>query len=127
MNVVGSAEVVQNLGLKGDTHALPDSSRQILLIEKETLESLSLSPGQVKENITTEGILLMGLKMNDRLRLGNEVLLDITKPCSPCSRMEEIRPGLLKGIAGKRGMLARVVGGGTVHVGDAIEQVARPQ
>jgi MOSC domain-containing protein YiiM len=81
----------------------------------------------VKENITTEGIMLMGLKMHDRLRLGDEVLLEITKPCSPCSRMEEIRPGLLKGIAGKRGMLARVVRGGTVHVGDAIAQVARPQ
>jgi MOSC domain-containing protein YiiM len=124
MNVVGHAEVIKNLGLKGDTHALPDSSRQILLIEKETLDALSLSPGQVKENITTEGITLMGLKMNDRLRLGNDVLLEITKPCSPCSRMEEIRPGLLKGLAGKRGMLARVVNGGVVSVGDTIEPVS---
>jgi MOSC domain-containing protein YiiM len=127
MNIVAKAEVVQHLGLKGDVHALPDSSRQILLIEKETLESLDLSPGEVKENITTEGIMLMGLKMNDRLRLGNEVLLEITRSCSPCSRMEDIRPGLLKSIAGKRGMLARVVRGGVVHVGDAIEHLARPQ
>jgi len=127
MNVVGHAEVIKNLGLKGDTHALPDSSRQILLIEKETLDALSLSPGQVKENITTEGITLMGLKMNDRLRLGNDVLLEITKPCSPCSRMEELRPGLLKGLAGKRGMLARVVIGGVVNVGDTIEPVSKPQ
>ena len=126
MNAVAHAEAVMNLGLKGDTHALPDSSRQILLIEKETLDALSLSPGQVKENITTEGITLMGLKMNDRLRLGTDVLLEITKPCSPCSRMEEIRPGLLKGLAGKRGMLARVINGGTVNVGDAIEPVPQP-
>ena len=127
MNMVPSAEVIQNLGLKGDTHALPDSSRQILLIEKETLDTLSLLPGQVKENITTEGITLMGLKMNDRLRLGDDVVLEITKPCSPCSRMEELRPGLLKDLAGKRGMLARVVNGGTVRVGDVIDKVARPQ
>jgi MOSC domain-containing protein YiiM len=127
MNAVGHAEVVKNLGLKGDTHALPDSSRQILLIEKETLDALTLSPGQVKENITTEGIMLMGLKMNDRLRLGKDVLLEITKPCSPCSRMEEIRPGLRGGLAGKRGMLARVVNGGIVSVGDTIESVSLPQ
>jgi MOSC domain-containing protein YiiM len=120
MNKVGSAEAIENLGLKGDRHALPDSSRQILMIEQETLNELGLSPGAVKENITTTGVVLMKLPYKERLLLGGDVILEITKPCSPCSRMEEIRPGLGQELAGRRGILARVIRGGVISVGDPI-------
>ena len=93
------------------------------MIERETLDALGLKPGQVKENITTEGIELMGLNHEQRLRIGENVILEITKPCSPCSRMEEIRPGLLHALADKRGMLARVIHGGTIRRGDVIQPI----
>ncbi|OLD68192.1 MAG: hypothetical protein AUI33_09840 [Ignavibacteria bacterium 13_1_40CM_2_61_4] len=120
MDRVGSAEAIENLGLKGDRHALPDSSRQILMIEQETLDEFGFSPGVVKENITTGGIVLMKLPYKERLLIGRDVILEITKPCSPCSRMEELRPGLQKAIAGRRGILARVIRGGVISVGDPI-------
>ena len=120
MAVADSAELVANLGIKGDMHALPDSSRQVLLLEKETLDALRLGAGEVKENITTSGIALMALPPKARLRLGAETVVEITKSCSPCSRMDEIRPGLLKEIAGRRGMLARVIVGGVVRRGDSV-------
>ena len=120
MTPAETAELVANLGLRGDVHALPDSSRQVLLIEKETLDALRIPVGAVKENFTTAGIALMSLPAKTRLRLGAEAVLEISKPCSPCSRMNEIRPGLLGELAGKRGMLARVIAGGTVRAGDAI-------
>ena len=123
MQVVEQAEMIENLGLAKDRHALPDSSRQVLLIEKETLDALGLTPGQVKENITTTGVRLMTLPRKQRLRIGNDVILEITKACSPCSRMEEIRSGLLQEIAGKRGMLARVICGGSVRQGDSIHTI----
>jgi MOSC domain-containing protein YiiM len=125
MAPVASAEMVENLGLRGDTHALPDSSRQVLLIERETLDALGLTPGEVKENITTTGIRLMELPPKTRLRLGPTAVLEITKSCSPCFRMDEIRPGLLNEIAGRRGMLARVVTAGTIRPGDSITTIAR--
>lgn len=120
MTIVKEAEAVEGVGLKNDLHALPDSSRQVLLLESETLAHFGLSPGEVKENITTSGIGLMALTHRARLRIGQHVILEITKACAPCSRMEEIRPGLLRAIAGKRGMLARVVAGGTIRTGDTI-------
>jgi MOSC domain-containing protein YiiM len=40
--------------------------------------------------------------------------------CDPCSRMDEIRPGLQEELEGRRGMLARVVQTGDVAVGDEI-------
>ncbi len=118
-------ELIVNLGVRDDRHALPDSSRQVLLIDRETLDRLGLLPGQVKENVTTAGISLASLVHGSRLRIGNDVILEITKPCSPCNRMEEIRPGLIRDLAGRRGMLARVVAGGVISQGDAISIVAR--
>ncbi len=123
MHMVEEVEAIANLGFKNDKHALPDSSRQILLIEKETLDELRVEPGQVKENITTLGIQLMGLKYGNRLSIGSGIILEITKACSPCSRIEEIRPGLLREIAGKRGMLARVIQGGMIRRGDTIQLI----
>jgi MOSC domain-containing protein YiiM len=121
---VGSAELVGNLGLKDDVHAIADSSRQVLLLEKETLDAMGLETGVVKENITTSGIRLMGLPHKARLRVGASAVLEITKPCAPCFRMDEIRPGLLKEIGGRRGMLARVITGGRIHSGDSISVIS---
>jgi MOSC domain-containing protein YiiM len=123
MAAAESAELVANLGFRGDTHAVPDSSRQLLLIEMETLDALRLSPGEVKENVTTTGIRLMALAPKTRLRLGADAVVEITKPCAPCFRMDEIRPGLLNEIGGRRGMLAKVITGGVVRKGDAVAVV----
>jgi MOSC domain-containing protein YiiM len=121
MHAVDEAVAVENLGLTGDRHALADSSRQILLIEEETLNELGLQPADVKENITTRGIGLMQLVSGDRLHVGNHVVLEVTKACSPCSRMEEVRVGLQREITGRRGMLTRVLRGGTIAKGDRIQ------
>lgn len=123
MRAVEEAEAVAQLGLMEDRHALPDSSRQILLLGKETLDELRLSPGEIKENITTAGINLMEMRYGERLAVGPSVVLEVTKACTPCSRMEEIRPGLKQELAGRRGMLARVVEGGIIRRGDTIARV----
>ena len=43
--------------------------------------------------------------------------------CDPCHRMDELRPGLRALIDGKRRMLAHVVEGGEVALGDEIALV----
>jgi MOSC domain-containing protein YiiM len=121
-----SAVVIENLGLQGDMHALPDSSRQVLLIESETLSEFGLAIADVKENITTAGIALMSLARGQRLQVGREVVLEVTKGCAPCGRMNELRPGLRARIDGRRGMLARVKRGGTIRRGDPITILDAP-
>jgi MOSC domain-containing protein YiiM len=119
MQPVASARAVENLGLEGDRHAQSDSKRQVLFMEAETLEKLGLRVGDVKENVTTRGIALMSLPIGARLRVG-EAVFEITDVCRPCSRMDELRPGLRETLSGQRGMLARVAQGGTLRVGDSI-------
>jgi MOSC domain-containing protein YiiM len=83
----------------------------------ETLNHFDLEPGQVRENVTLEGLDLSTISAGDRLSLGADVVMEITGDCEPCSRMDEIRPGLKEEIDGKRGLLAFVEKGGVVSVG----------
>ncbi len=110
---------VEGQGLEGDRHGHEGSTRQVLLMDEETLAAFGLAAGAVKENITTRGIEFKTLTPGMRLRIGS-VLLEITKACTPCGRMDEIRPGLRTALEGQRGLLARVVEGGELRVGDAI-------
>ena len=112
--------VVTGAGLEGDRHANVNSFRQILLMEKEILDRLSLSPGTIRENVTIEGLAIHGLEAGEQVRLGSEVVLEVTGLCEPCSRMDEIRAGLRVTLDQRRGVLTRVVTGGEVGLGDGV-------
>ena len=123
MRSVESANVIAGFGIEGDRHAVSEgvrTARQVLLMDQETLESLGLPSGEVRENITTSGIELASLPEGQRLALGDDVVLQITGHCAPCARMDEIRPGLKDELERRRGMLAFVEHGGVVNVGDTI-------
>ena len=55
-------EAMKGIRLQGDIHATPQSTRQILLIEKKTLDRLNLQPFMVRENIITQVIDLVAEK-----------------------------------------------------------------
>ena len=123
MKEIEQAEALQNEGLKGCIHRRPNSKRQISLMDLETLQKLGIPPGAVKENVTTRGLNFQRLHPGQHLRVGGS-LLEITVPCDPCSRMDEIRQGLQVELRGQRGWLCRVVEGGTIRRGDRIEVLA---
>ena len=123
METPESVNVIAGLGIEGDRHATDEGvrkARQVLLMDEETLEAFGLAHGEVRENITTSGIDLAAKPAGAKLALGDEVVLKITGPCAPCARMDEIRQGLRLELDGKRGILASVVRGGTIRVGDSI-------
>jgi len=118
-----SATFVAGVGIEGDRHFTDREQRQyytVLLMDQETLQELGLEPGVIKENVTSTGIDVASLEPGQQVALGDEVVIQISKPCAPCSRMDEIRPGLQDELDGRRGMLASIVTGGTVNVGDTI-------
>jgi MOSC domain-containing protein YiiM len=123
MMEVEEGEALRDKGLNGCIHGRPGSKRQVLLMDSETLERLRISAGAVKENITTRGLDFRCLEVGKQLRIGSS-LLEITLPCDPCSRMDEIRPELQEELRGQRGWLCRVVEGGTIRRGDGIEVLA---
>jgi MOSC domain-containing protein YiiM len=123
MEEVEGARVIKNFGLEGCAHARPAGGpRQVLLVDRETLEAMDLRPGIVRENITTEGMDVNSLAMNQELRIGDVRLL-VSEICHPCDQLEKVRPGLRREMRGRRGMLCRVLEGGTIRRGDRIEKV----
>ena len=117
---VQSVSSITDKGLEGDIHARYSSKRQILIVDKETLDSLGLEAGIIKENITTIGIAIHSLIEGQKLSIGNDVILEITGPCKPCQRMDDIKQGLQETLSGRRGALAIVHAGGTIAIGDPI-------
>ena len=111
---------LENKGFKDCLHGRSGSTRQVLVMDLETLEEFGIAPGRARENITTRGIALGTLPLGQRLRAG-EALLEVTKPCTPCHQMDEIRQGLQEAIRGRRGLLCRVVESGRIRQGDRIE------
>jgi MOSC domain-containing protein YiiM len=123
MNEVLEVETLVNKGLKGCIHGRAGSKRQVLLMDAETLERFGLAPGAVKENVTTRGLNFQKLGVGQRVRLG-EALLEVTSPCDPCSRMDDIRQGLQQELRGQRGWLCCVVEAGKIRKGDRVEIAA---
>jgi MOSC domain-containing protein YiiM len=117
-------EAIRDKGFSGDA-AFGTSRRQVLLVDAETLDQFALSPGAVRENITTSGVSFPELAPGARLQVGDAVL-EITADCTPCDYLDRLRPGLRQEIAGRRGVLARVERGGIIEVGSAIQVLTGP-
>ena len=114
--------------------------RQVHLIHAELLEELAargfaIAPAQMGENVTTSEIELLGLSAGTRLRLGASAVIELTGLRNPCFQLDGIAPGLMQAVLEKRpgktlvrkaGVMAIVIAGGEVGVGDSIAVVHTP-
>ena len=129
MREVGTAEASAGGGLAGDRYGGGSGKRGITLIQAEHLPVIaalaghaSVSPATLRRNLVVSGIPLVALKGN-RFRIGG-LLLEGTDSCDPCSRMEDaLGPGGYNAMRGMGGLCARILEGGTLRVGDAVEWV----
>lgn len=121
MEELAEVQAVPDAGFEGCAHARAGGQRQVLLVDRESLDAMDLVPGLLRENVTTDGINVNGLAPGQKLRMG-EARFEVSAVCSPCDLMEKIRPGLRNELYGRRGMLCRVIEGGTIRRGDTIEK-----
>ena len=138
----------RGLGVDGDAHAgrtvqhlsrlardpTQPNLRQVHLIAGELLDELAqrgftVNPGDIGENITTQGIPLLELPRGTQLRIGRSAILELTGLRNPCAQIERFQPGLLAAVldhdpAGnlvrKAGVMAIVLADGVVAPNDII-------
>ncbi|WP_309572540.1 MOSC domain-containing protein [Deinococcus sp.] len=141
-------------GVEGDTHAgvtvqhrsrvradpTQPNLRQLHLIHSELFDEVaaqgfSVSPADLGENVTTQGIDLLGLPRGTRLHLGPDVIVEVTGLRNPCAQIDAFQPGLLKAVLDvdaesqpifKAGIMGVVVHGGEIRPGDAVDVVLPP-
>ncbi len=117
--------LIPEWGIENDAHA-GDWHRQVSLLAGESIDNVkkilpSLKNGAFAENIITRGIDLTTLKIGDRLRLGDKVLLEITQIGKKCHDDGcVIKKATGDCIMPREGMFAKVIQGGEAQAGDPI-------
>ena len=140
--------LVAGLGVDGDAHhgatvrhrsrvatdPTQPNLRQVHLIHTELhaeLRSLGywIAPGQMGENITTQGLDVLGLPTGARLHVGDSAVIEITGLRNPCRQLDAIAPGLMAAVVSrdddgnlvrKAGVMGLVLASGEVRPGENI-------
>jgi MOSC domain-containing protein YiiM len=128
---VPEVRAVAGAGLEGNRYFFQPgddggSGREITLIEREALEALErdhgieLEPGEHRRNVVTAGVPLNDL-VGLEFRVGPVRLRGI-KLCEPCAYLENLtgRPGLLRGLIHRGGLVAEILDSGVIRLGDPI-------
>ena len=115
--------LVENHGIESDAHAGP-WHRQISLLALESIDTLremgaTADPGDFAENITTEGINLLMLKLGDQISIADAVL-EITQIGKECHAHCAIWAAVGDCVMPREGIFARVIRGGYIQPGDNI-------
>lgn len=121
---VERATLVESRGIEGDVKGA-GGARQINVMRAETLTELGaegrkVEPGQMGEQLVVAGLDPAIFVEGTRLRLGAEAVIEVGIPRTGCGRFEYIQGVTKQSVAGRLGVLARVVVGGEVAVGDEV-------
>lgn len=144
-----SLTFLKGLGIEGDAHCgttvkhrsrvkvdpTQPNLRQVHLVHSELLDELkeagfNVNAGTIGENTLTTGIDLLSLPKDTLLLLGLDVVLKVTGLRNPCAQLDNYQKGLTEAVLDhdqdgnlvrKAGIMAVVVEGGVVSVGDSIE------
>jgi MOSC domain-containing protein YiiM len=121
---VDGVRLVECQGIEGDMKG-STTSRQLNVMFAETLAELGLEgfkvePGEMGEQIVLAGIDPAALTEGTRLKLG-EAVIEVGILRTGCARFEMIQGKPRSAAKGRLGVLATVVTGGEIAVGDVVE------
>ena len=122
---------VPGKGLQGDYYFAGiapkgvEPSRELTLIEKETLDALeadhniTLNPGDTRRNLITENVPLNHL-IGKEFQVG-EVTLKGIRLCEPCAHLADLtQDQVLPALVHRGGLRAQILTEGVIRVGDPI-------
>jgi MOSC domain-containing protein YiiM len=138
--------LVEDHGVEGDAHAgrfiqhkylakeapLLLNNRQVHLVASELFTELAssgfhVSPGELGENVATEGLNLTCLPLGTRLRIGSSAVVELTGLRTPCTLIDRFQRGLKRAMIRKHehprfrcGVLGVVKATGRIAPGDSV-------
>ena len=127
---VDEAFISKDHGLEGDAHA-GKWHRQVSFLSSESIEGakeqgLDVTFGDFAENIASEGIDWKTLPVGTRVRLGGQVLVEITQIGKECHNKCAIYYKAGDCIMPREGVFARVLEEGKIRSGDEIKILGQP-
>lgn len=124
---VPQARVIAGYGIENDGHA-GDWDRQVTCLNYASVQrinrekGLNAGPGDFAENLLIQGIDLVKVGVGGKLRIGDDVILQVSQIG------KEDHPSVVTRTLGVtllpyEGLFCRVVQGGTIRPGDAVEVI----
>jgi MOSC domain-containing protein YiiM len=117
----------EDWGIEGDAHA-SEWHRQVSLLAQESIgkmqaKGLTVGPGSFAENLTTRNVDLLALPLGSRIRIGEQVILEITQHGKVCHDRCAIFYQAGDCVMPREGIFARVIAGGPIKTGDMISSL----
>ena len=153
--LVARVTLIAGFGVEGDCHAgrtvqhrylkKKDPSApnltQVHFLATELFPELAdqgftVGPGDLGENITTQGLDLITLPLGTRLHLGTSAVVEITGLRSPCSLINRFQAGLMRAcitrdsdgtVIRRAGIMGVVLVGGEISGGDTLRVELPPE
>jgi MOSC domain-containing protein YiiM len=124
------AVIKEDFGIEGDAHASSEWHRQVSLLAIESVRKmqemgLDVKPGDFAENITTEGLDLLALPIGTRLKIGKDVIGEVSQIGKVCHTRCAIYEQAGDCVMPKEGIFIRVLKSGATKVGDEIDVAFR--
>ncbi len=133
-----SAQALPGKGLAGDRYALgvgfysnnpiTSGARELTLIDRGAIAHVTEATGlpfssvESRRNLITDGVDLDAL-IGQTFTIGN-VVCEGVRACPPCVHLDELTgKKVMKALVRTGGLRARIVQGGIIQVGDAIEAI----
>jgi MOSC domain-containing protein YiiM len=119
------ATLTVKYGIEGDLKGKqPD--RQLNVMTYETLQQLGgegfqTAPGQMGEQLTLKGLDVNALNEGDQIQLGDAARIEVIKARTGCDRFEHIQGKSPELVQGRMGVMAKVLAGGVIRVGDPVK------
>jgi len=122
---VPEANIIENHGIENDGHA-GDWGRQITCLDWASVQRinkdrhLNAGPGDFAENILINGLNLSGLAAGSRIKIADQVILEVTQVS------KEDHPSVVSRTFGvsllpSEGLFCRVTKGGKIKKGDSVQ------
>ena len=123
--VEGPEEVREQYGFVRDAHA-GDWHRQVSFLASESIDracemGLDVGEGSFGENFTTEGLDLDALPLGTRLKIGDEIVVEVSQIGKVCHTRCAIYYAAGDCIFPREGIFGVVLHGGMAEEGDEIE------
>ena len=123
---VDEARLIAGYGLDGDMKGGAHPDRQLNIMSYETLTVLRTQgfytePGQMGEQIVIHQLDVDHLPSGTRLQLGNDAVIEVVRLRKGCDKFERVQKRKLEEAVGRLGMMARVIVGGVIRVGDPVK------
>jgi MOSC domain-containing protein YiiM len=121
---VAEGRLVEDHGLEGDAHA--GTGRQVSLLCRESAEKvraqgLEVGPGDFAENLLVDGLGPEDFSLGTQVSIGEGALLEVMQIGKECHQGCAIREQTGDCVMPREGIFARVLAGGAVRAGDAVE------